>query len=129
MQRVHALILPGLLSLLGLLITGCDRQPAKSNASHAKPRIVCTVAMIADLTQRIAGESADVVSLMGSGVDPHLRCQSRTGGSGSVASVAMTHGGNSHPRQFATAARARARTRSSGAVRASRKANGPPQST
>lgn len=72
MQRVHALILPGLLSLLGLLITGCDRQPAKSNASHAKPRIVCTVAMIADLTQRIAGESADVVSLMGSGVDPHL---------------------------------------------------------
>ncbi len=83
MQRVHALILPGLLSLLGLLITGCDRQPAKSNASHAKPRIVCTVAMIADLTQRIAGESADVVSLMGSGVDPAVAApRSITSGAG-----------------------------------------------
>jgi manganese/zinc/iron transport system substrate-binding protein len=72
MRSIQSLILPCLLTLLSILLSGCDRGSAKTAAASAKPRIVCTIAMIADLTQRIAGERADVSSLMGSGVDPHL---------------------------------------------------------
>ena len=34
--------------------------------------IVTTIAMVGDITQNVAGDRADVIFLMGSGVDPHL---------------------------------------------------------
>jgi len=35
-------------------------------------KVVCTVGMIADIAREVAGDRAQVVGLMGSGVDPHL---------------------------------------------------------
>ena len=34
--------------------------------------VVTTTAMVADITRQVAGEHANVQSLMGEGVDPHL---------------------------------------------------------
>jgi manganese/zinc/iron transport system substrate-binding protein len=41
-------------------------------AAAARPRIVTTTGMIADLARAIGGEDVEVVQLMPSGVDPHL---------------------------------------------------------
>lgn len=41
-------------------------------ASAAPLRVVCTTAMVADLVKNVAGSRAEVVSLVGEGVDPHL---------------------------------------------------------
>jgi manganese/zinc/iron transport system substrate-binding protein len=53
-----------------------------SSVSYAEERtkikIVATTGMIADLVQNIVGEGAEVKSLMGTGVDPHLYKPSRT---------------------------------------------------
>ncbi|MEO0453129.1 MAG: zinc ABC transporter substrate-binding protein [Verrucomicrobiota bacterium] len=35
-------------------------------------QIVCSVGMITDMTEKIAGEDAEVIGLLGEGVDPHL---------------------------------------------------------
>ncbi len=43
-----------------------------------KPKIVATTGMLADLVSNIVGDKAEVSSLMGSGVDPHLFKPSRT---------------------------------------------------
>lgn len=43
-----------------------ERQP------NAKLKIVCTTSMIAEVFQQIAQDSAEVIALMGAGVDPHL---------------------------------------------------------
>jgi manganese/zinc/iron transport system substrate-binding protein len=43
------------------------------SATSAEPlEIVATTGMVADITRQVAGEHANVVSLMGEGVDPHL---------------------------------------------------------
>jgi len=53
----------------GLLLLGCGG----TNDEPAGPlSVVTTTGMIADTARQIVGESADVVSLMGTGVDPHL---------------------------------------------------------
>jgi manganese/zinc/iron transport system substrate-binding protein len=38
----------------------------------AQAKVVTTVAMIADVVENVAGECAEVTTLMGSGIDPHL---------------------------------------------------------
>jgi manganese/zinc/iron transport system substrate-binding protein len=40
--------------------------------SRNKPLIVCTTGMITDAVKQIGGDSVEVISLMGPGVDPHL---------------------------------------------------------
>ena len=51
-----------------ILFEGCQNtQP-----TNKKLKIVCTTSMIADVFQNIAKDSAEVISLMGAGVDPHL---------------------------------------------------------
>ncbi len=50
------------------LLNSC-KEPKRENT---KLRIVCTTSMIADVLRQIAGDSAEVISLMGAGVDPHL---------------------------------------------------------
>lgn len=56
------------LAVLGL--TTC--QPRQAERPAGKLRIACTTGMLADMLVHIAGDSAEVVALMGPGVDPHL---------------------------------------------------------
>jgi len=70
--------------LLGLLaLTGCGRSTGEAAGTDAKPKaldkkegekinIVVTTAMVKDIVANVAGEHAEVQSLMGEGVDPHL---------------------------------------------------------
>jgi manganese/zinc/iron transport system substrate-binding protein len=58
--------------MMGLLVgvlTAC--APAQT-PPPPKPRVVATTGMIADVVREVAGEHAEVTSLMGEGVDPHL---------------------------------------------------------
>lgn len=48
----------------------CDQKPREE--SNSPLHIVCTTGMIGDAVQRIVGQNAEVVTLMGPGVDPHL---------------------------------------------------------
>lgn len=52
-----------------LLASGCTEKP---KSPHEKLLIVTTTGMIQDAVQHVAGQYADVVALMGPGVDPHL---------------------------------------------------------
>lgn len=58
------------LALLSLLLNAC--KPAAETTSSGKPRVVATTTMVADLARRLAGDDAEVIQLMGPGVDPHL---------------------------------------------------------
>lgn len=58
------------LALIFLLtVTACQKEQANTNG---KLQIITTTGMIQDIVQNIAGDKADVVALMGTGVDPHL---------------------------------------------------------
>ncbi|MEM7051952.1 MAG: zinc ABC transporter substrate-binding protein [Acidobacteriota bacterium] len=60
-----------ILPLVGLLFwVACGGSPEP--AADAKPRIIATTGMIADMAQRIAGDEAQVEALMQPGIDPHL---------------------------------------------------------
>lgn len=62
-----------LLALLSTLAHGCsDRPDAGPGAGADRLSVVCTTGMIADAARTIAGEHAQVLALMGPGVDPHL---------------------------------------------------------
>lgn len=56
-------------TLLVLLLSSCGET--KKNES-GKPLIICTTGMIGDAVKNIVGQYADVQTLMGPGVDPHL---------------------------------------------------------
>jgi manganese/zinc/iron transport system substrate-binding protein len=61
--------IPLVLSLI--LLFACGEKIDKD--SENKPfKIVCTTGMLGDAVQHLAGEQAEVQSLMGPGVDPHL---------------------------------------------------------
>ncbi|MEM1330106.1 MAG: zinc ABC transporter substrate-binding protein [Planctomycetota bacterium] len=77
---VRALRLVWLVPLL-VMLAACgrsDEQPQTIDAGDdaaqrsARPTIVATVGMVADVVRSVAGDRADVVGLMGAGVDPHL---------------------------------------------------------
>jgi manganese/zinc/iron transport system substrate-binding protein len=61
-------ILYFLLFALLLSCSGSDTITEKTN----KPLIVTTTGMIGDAVKNLVGDSAEVISLMGPGVDPHL---------------------------------------------------------
>lgn len=63
-----AIVTPVLLTAAWL--AGCSEGRGKS-ADDAKPRVVATTTMVADLVRRVGGERVDVKVLMGPGVDPH----------------------------------------------------------
>ena len=52
------------------LLAGCDSNTAGS--SDSKLRVVATTTMVADMVRDVAGDRAEVIALMGPGVDPHL---------------------------------------------------------
>lgn len=63
------------LSLGALLLSGCgDRDATDTDAavSEARPTVVCTTGMIADIAKSVALDRYEVVTLIGSGIDPHL---------------------------------------------------------
>jgi manganese/zinc/iron transport system substrate-binding protein len=51
-----------------LLSAGCKQEQKESG----KLTIVCTTGMVADAVKNITGDKAEVITLMGPGVDPHL---------------------------------------------------------
>jgi manganese/zinc/iron transport system substrate-binding protein len=62
--------------LAGCLDGGCA-EARPHFAPRQKPQIVATVGMLADVVAAVAGDRADVHSLMGPGVDPHLHKPTR----------------------------------------------------
>lgn len=56
---------------IALVIVSCGRRQ-ESNDKKDKLTIVTTTGMIQDAAKNIAGEHAEVIALMGPGVDPHL---------------------------------------------------------
>jgi len=79
MRRVGVNVLE-LLYAVGLTTTlagcGSSDSPAQSasreSSTSGRYRVVATTGMVADIVQKVAGDHAEVVGLMGSGVDPHL---------------------------------------------------------
>jgi len=66
---------PSLLLALLLTISSCtidNSRTADLSGVEGPLQIVCTTGMIGDAISRVAGDRAQVVSLMGPGVDPHL---------------------------------------------------------
>lgn len=59
--------------MLPAVIWGCG-SPAggPAGSGDGRPLVVATTGMIGDMTTRIAGERAEVITLMAAGVDPHL---------------------------------------------------------
>ena len=51
-----------------VLVLGCAED---QKSTSGKLSIVCTTGMVGDLATTIAGDAADVITLMGPGVDPH----------------------------------------------------------
>lgn len=69
---VAASVVAGLLTLVACL-AGCEeRGTPASGAGAGRLKIVATTGMIGDVAANIAGERAQVTTLMGEGVDPHL---------------------------------------------------------
>lgn len=62
--------LASFLSILILLVSGCSK--AQTKPDKARLRVVTTTAMIADAARNVAGPHAEVIALMGQGVDPHV---------------------------------------------------------
>lgn len=61
----------GLVLVLALIcLMAC--QPKAKDKQRERLMIVTTTGMIADAVKNVTGESADVIALMGAGVDPHL---------------------------------------------------------
>lgn len=62
--------------LLALALTGCGpsakREPTATSAPSKPFTAVATVGMIADIVRNVAGDRADVIGIIGAGVDPHL---------------------------------------------------------
>ncbi len=54
-----------------LLLTACESPDARGAAADAKPTVITTVGMIADVAQNVAGDCVMVTPLMGPGTDPH----------------------------------------------------------
>jgi manganese/zinc/iron transport system substrate-binding protein len=55
-----------------MLLGGCSEKTAESGKDGGKLYVTTTIGQIADAVKIIAGDKADVQSLMGPGTDPHL---------------------------------------------------------
>lgn len=62
-----------LFALVGLTLVGCRLEEEESVKEKKGPlHIVCTTGIIEDCLTHIAGDSAEVSSIMGPGTDPHI---------------------------------------------------------
>jgi manganese/zinc/iron transport system substrate-binding protein len=64
----HALVL---FALVAVVACGAPQEMA-DEATTGKLTVVATTTIVADAVRQIAGDSVEVVALMGAGVDPHL---------------------------------------------------------
>jgi len=64
-------LLPFLLLAATAVLCGC-KPSSTPDAKPAKPAVVATTTMIADMVRDIGGDDIAVTALMGPGVDPHL---------------------------------------------------------
>lgn len=60
------------LFVVWVALLSCRQELKSQRDPNDKIRIVATTGMIGDAVKQIAGDHADIVSLMGPGVDPHL---------------------------------------------------------
>ena len=60
------------LAMLFCALVACQLQAAAADEPAKKLTIVATTGMIADIVRNVTGDRAEVISLMGEGVDPHL---------------------------------------------------------
>lgn len=65
-------LLAALAALVGLGAAAHSFADEKSAPAGKPYRIVTTVGMVTDIVRNVAGERAEVIGLMGEGVDPHL---------------------------------------------------------
>lgn len=71
-NKCKSSIRTGVILILLLTVFSCQQKQRHQRLPGEKIKIVTTTGMIADAVENIAGEHADVVALMGAGVDPHL---------------------------------------------------------
>jgi len=67
----------GLLGLSVMALGGCSERPGGTDDGETV-RVVATVGMVADVVRNVAGDRAEVIGLMGPGVDPHLYSPTRS---------------------------------------------------
>lgn len=69
-----------LLGLMGLVGAGCERGDESAAPKSAEDRLtlVATIGMLEDVVREVAGDRAEVLGMMGPGVDPHLYQPTRT---------------------------------------------------
>lgn len=60
------------LFITAILLVGCSNNASGDIENEKKPLIVTTTGQIADAVKEIAGDTVEIKSLMGPGVDPHL---------------------------------------------------------
>ena len=54
-------------------IAGCKRKEQSQSTERSYPyRITTTIGMVADIVRHVAGDKAEVINVIGEGVDPHL---------------------------------------------------------
>ncbi|MBD1921483.1 metal ABC transporter substrate-binding protein [Microcoleus sp. FACHB-831] len=59
--------------ILALWVSGCDRADNRANpAANGKPSVVATSTIIADLTNRVAGDEIQLKGILKPGADPHV---------------------------------------------------------
>ena len=74
LNMCNKIIFPSILTTILVLssaLFSCQSE-TKNTMSNEKLSIVCTTGMIGDAVNNIVGDNAEVISLMGPGVDPHL---------------------------------------------------------
>lgn len=68
---LRLLVLPLLLAVSAL--SGCrPAAPASADGTDALATIVATTGMVADTVRSVAGDRAEVIGMIGAGIDPHL---------------------------------------------------------
>lgn len=70
--------LPRLFALALLLSAGIASVGATAASNLDRPTVTCTVGMVADVARTVAGDRAEVTTLIGPGVDPHLHKPTRS---------------------------------------------------
>ncbi len=88
----HRALVRALVALLGVSLWGCGATEVEAE-EHARPRVVCTTAMVGDLVREIAGEEAEVTVLFGPDVDPHLFRPTRDDVAALTAASVVFHSG------------------------------------